>query len=124
MNCLGCHSLALLLLLASTARGPGQEWTRFRGPNGSGLSAAKTIPTKWTEQDFNWKIPLPGAGHSSPVLWGDKIFLTSGDDQADQLWVLCVSASQGRILWQKPFPLKPYHKNCRVVFKRRQIEGL
>jgi outer membrane protein assembly factor BamB len=112
MNCSGCHSLALLLLLASAAPGTGQEWTRFRGPNGSGLSAAKTIPTKWTEQDFNWRIPLPGAGHSSPVLWGDKIFLTSGDDQADQLWVLCFSASQGRILWQKPFPLKPYHKNA------------
>jgi outer membrane protein assembly factor BamB len=111
MNILARLSLVLLLLLASTAHGPGQQWTRFRGPNGSGLSEAKTIPTRWTEQDCNWKLPLPGAGHSSPVLWGDKIFLTSGDDQTNQLWILCVSASQGRILWRKPFPLKPYHKN-------------
>jgi outer membrane protein assembly factor BamB len=111
MNSLFRHSLVLVLFLASMAQGPGQEWTRFRGPNGSGLSAAKTIPTKWTEQDFNWKIALPGAGHSSPVLWGDKIFLTTGDDHTNQLWVLCISASQGRILWQKAFALKPYHKN-------------
>jgi len=112
MNFLVRHSLVLPLLLASLGRAPGQEWTRFRGPNGSGVSDANTIPTQWTERDFNWKIQLPGAGHSSPVLWGDRIFLTSGDDQTNLLRVLCVSASQGRILWQKAFPLKPYHKNA------------
>jgi outer membrane protein assembly factor BamB len=105
-------SFALAFLLIPAAQGPGQEWTRFRGPNGSGISAAKTIPTKWTEQDFNWKVPLPGAGHSSPVLWGDKIFLTTGDSQTNRLWVLCLSASQGRIMWQKAFPLSPYRKNA------------
>jgi outer membrane protein assembly factor BamB len=112
MNFLARHSLVLLLLLSSMAPGPGQEWTRFRGPNGSGLSDAKTVPTKWTEQDINWKVPLPGAGHSSPVLWGDKVFFTSGDDQTNRLWVLCLSAGQGRILWQKDFALKPYRKNA------------
>src|SRR5437660_1271562 len=52
-----------------------QDWPRFRGTNGAGISWAKTIPSKWTEKDFNWKVELPGSGHSSPVLWGDKIFL-------------------------------------------------
>jgi outer membrane protein assembly factor BamB len=112
MNFRTRHSLALVLLLISTAQGPGQEWTRFRGPNGSGLSGAKTIPAKWTEKDFNWKAVLPGVGHSSPVLWGDRVFLTSGEDQTNRLWVLCLSAGEGRILWQKAFPLKPYHKNA------------
>jgi outer membrane protein assembly factor BamB len=107
-----CQSLVLLFLLVAAVQGPAQEWTRLRGPNGSGLSAAKTIPSQWTEQDFNWKVPLPGPGHSSPVVWGDNIFLTTGDDQTNQLWVLCVSARQGRILWQQAFPLKPYHKNA------------
>ena len=37
----------------------GQEWTRFRGPNGSGESEATTIPAQWTDNDFNWKLPLP-----------------------------------------------------------------
>ena len=54
---------------------------RFRGRNGSGISPSKTIPTTWTVKDFNWKLPLPGAGHSSHVLWGDKVFLTTGYDQ-------------------------------------------
>jgi outer membrane protein assembly factor BamB len=111
MSILYRYSLALLWVLVSITSGSGQEWTRFRGPNGSGISAAKTIPAKWTEQDINWKLALPGPGHSSPVLWGDKIYLTSGDDQTNQFCVLCISASQGRILWQKAYPLKPYHKN-------------
>ena len=63
----------LLALLISTAAA--QEWTRFRGPNGTGESEATTIPASWTDKDLNWKIELPGIGHSSPVLWGDKIFL-------------------------------------------------
>lgn len=105
------QNLVLLCLLISVVHAPAQEWTRFRGPNGSGISTAKTIPSKWTEQDFNWKVPLPGPGHSSPVVWEDKLFITTGDDQTNRLWVLCVSAGQGRVLWQKPFPLRAYHKN-------------
>ena len=111
MNTLARHSLVFLLLLSSCYTGLSQEWTRFRGPNGSGISPAKTIPTTWTEKDFNWKLPLPGAGHSSPVLWGDKIFLTTGDDQTKQVSVFCVSAVGGQVLWQKAFPFTPYHKN-------------
>jgi outer membrane protein assembly factor BamB len=112
MNSLACPSLVLLFLLLSMTRGPAQEWTRFRGPNGSGISTAKTIPTTWTGKDINWKVSLPGPGHSSPVVWGDQIFVTSGDDQTNRLWVLCLSASQGRILWQKAFPLTHYHRNA------------
>src|SRR5262245_65770680 len=51
-----------------------QEWTRFRGPNGTGESETSTIPASWKPGEENWRIELPGIGHSSPVLWGDKIF--------------------------------------------------
>jgi outer membrane protein assembly factor BamB len=105
------HCLAFLLLLSLLSAGLAQEWPRFRGPNGSGISPAKTIPTSWTEKDFNWKLPLPGAGHSSPVLWGDKVFLTTGDYETKQVSVICVSAVGGKVLWQKAFPFTPYHKN-------------
>ena len=44
------------------------EWTRFRGPNGSGISGAQTIPIKWTAKEYNWTIKLPGDGSSSPVV--------------------------------------------------------
>lgn len=102
-------TLALLLWLAGTASA--QEWNRFRGPNGTGISDAKTIPTTWSEKDFNWKIALPGVGHSSPVLWGEKVFITSCDDRSGQFYVLCFDASEGRKLWQKEFTLTSFRKH-------------
>src|ERR1035437_8097949 len=116
MNASARHRLAFLLLLGLLSTGLAQEWPRFRGPNGSGISPAKTIPTTWTDKDFNWKLALPGAGHSSPVLWDDKVFLTTGDAQTKQVSVFCVSANNGQVLWQKAFPFTPHHKNDRNTF--------
>ena len=70
--------LATCLSLQSASA---QEWTRFRGPNGTGESEAKTIPAQWTDADYNWKVSVPGIGHSSPVLWGDHLFLLSADPE-------------------------------------------
>ena len=88
-----------------------QEWTRFRGPNGQGISDAKAIPVKWTENDYNWKVELPGGGHSSPVLWGDTIFVTSGDQKAGRGILLALSAPDGAVLWQKEYVLAAYRMN-------------
>ena len=86
------------------------EWPRFRGPNGLGQSdAASTIPVSWTDKDYNWKIELPGVGHSSPVIWGNKVFVTSGDPDTATRHVLCVNAATGEKLWQRDFPGKTYH---------------
>jgi outer membrane protein assembly factor BamB len=100
-----------LLILAMSGRSSGQEWTRFRGPNGTGISQAKTIPTRWSEKDFNWKADLPGTGHSSPVLWGDRIFLTSTGDKEGGIYVLCVDASDGRIVWRRNFSFSPFSRH-------------
>jgi len=88
---------------------PAQEWTRFRGPNGTGISAAKAIPASWSQSDFNWKVNLPGAGHSSPVLWGKRIFLTSNRQNLGGMILLCLDASDGGVLWQKEFDAPPHH---------------
>ena len=69
-------SLGLSLLLAAAAHA--QNWPTFRGPNGSGIATAP-LPTTWDgEKSSNilWKTPLPGLGHSSPVVWGDRVFVT------------------------------------------------
>ncbi len=109
--------LAALLFLSTALReASAQEWTRFRGPNGAGTSTAKTIPTKWNESDINWKTPLPGSGHSSPVLWGDKVFVTSADEKAKQVVELCVNATDGKILWQQGFDFAPHSKNGKNTF--------
>jgi outer membrane protein assembly factor BamB len=97
--------ITLGALLALTLAGPaaGQEWTRFRGPNGSGVSAA-TLPARWTENDYNWKVELPGVGHSSPVLWGDRLFVTSAEEETGKRLVLCLNADDGRRVWARAFP--------------------
>lgn len=81
-----------------------QEWTRFRGPNGQGqCESADTIPIEWTEKDYNWNTVLPGVGHSSPVIWHDKVFLTSGDPKSGTRYVLCLNTADGKIVWQKEY---------------------
>lgn len=110
------RQIAFLLLLNLLPAGLAQEWPRFRGPNGSGVSLSKTIPTTWTDKDFNWKISLPGAGHSSPVLWDTRVFLTAGDAKTKQVSVICVGAGDGQMLWQKSFPFTPHDKSSLNTF--------
>ena len=76
-----------------------QDWTRFRGPNGSGISTSPTIPTRWTDGDFNWQVGVPGSGHSSPVIWGDRLFLTSSNDDTGERTLRCIDTRDGKTLW-------------------------
>lgn len=99
---------AFLVGVLSASVVESQEWDRFRGPNGSGVIAGDT-PAAWTDQDLLWKIKLPGQGHSSPVIWGKRIFLMSADETAARQYVLCVNADDGSVLWQKEFPFSTYH---------------
>jgi hypothetical protein len=72
-----------------------QEWTRFRGPNGTGISPAKGIPVTWTEQDYKWRIAFPGESHSQPVIWGDKLFLTTAVDMGKERALVCLNKHDG-----------------------------
>ena len=103
--------LLVVLAVLSASVSQAQEWTRFRGPNGQGISPAQTIPVKWTEGDYNWKVKLPGGGHSSPVIWKDRIFVTSGDEETNCGAILALSVSDGQILWQKEYALGSYRMN-------------
>jgi outer membrane protein assembly factor BamB len=89
-----------------------QEWTRFRGPNGSGLGTAPGLPVKWTDADYKWKVELPGSGPASPVVWGERIFLTSADEQAMHRYIVCLSTADGSLLWKQEFP---YQKFARKI---------
>ena len=86
--------ILLVCVLARTAGGA-EEWSRFRGANGSGQSEAATIPVEWTAEDYNWQVPLPGIGHSSPVISGDRVVVTSGDPEGATRHVLCLRCSDG-----------------------------
>lgn len=100
-------SLALVVALVQD----GESWPQFRGPGGT-ASSAEAVPVTWSRtENVAWKIELPGAGTSSPILWGPKLYLTcySGFNvpgqrgQMDQLRlkVVCVQRDDGRILWTK-----------------------
>ncbi|MCX7050191.1 MAG: PQQ-like beta-propeller repeat protein [Candidatus Sumerlaeota bacterium] len=94
--------LAVYVFAVSCLAAETDNWPRFRGPNGSGLSDA-SLPAQWTEKEYHWKIEMPGGGHSSPVVWGDRIFLTSGLPATGKRIVLCVKASDGATLWKREF---------------------
>ena len=102
--------LALLFapLFAAHADDEENEWTRFRGPNGSGISGAQSIPVKWTAKEYNWTIELPGDGSSSPVVWKEKLFVTCNDRKKSIRSVVCVNANDGKILWHRDFPYTSY----------------
>jgi outer membrane protein assembly factor BamB len=104
-------ALLVLISLIGAGRLAGQEWTRFRGPNGSGISAATTIPVKWTEADLNWKVELPGIGHSSPVLWGDRLYITSADKETARQHVLCIDTADGKTIWHEQFESNPFRQH-------------
>ncbi len=115
-NPTSCWMMACLLAIAVCSFTNAQDWTRFRGPNGTGESEAQTIPTKWTEADYNWKTKLPGIGHSSPTIWGDKVFLLSANPENATRYVLCVGAVDGKILWTREYPTAPHHLHTRSSY--------
>lgn len=110
--------LAPLLLLLTLGAPPSQasDWSRYRGPDGQGISHGQALPTTWgMDQNLAWKTQLPGPGGSSPVVFGDRIYLTcytgyavpgapTGNLAALQRHVLCLSRVDGKILWNKAIP--------------------
>ncbi len=104
-------TILLFLLLATGAVAADDNWPRFRGPNGTGISTATNIPATWTTNDYRWTITLPGGGHSSPVIVGNRLFVTCGDDATVKRIVLCLDATTGKQLWQREFASKPFRKN-------------
>jgi len=91
----------------------GADWTRFRGPDASGISEDTGLPTTWSAtENVVWKTPLPGYGASSPITVGDKVFLTCytgygldrdepGEQHALEHHVLCLDRRTGEIFWDK-----------------------
>lgn len=95
-------ALSLLLVLVFTAAADSTDWARFRGPNGSGLSDTKGLPSTFGP-DLNvvWKTELP-QGFSSPIIHGNRIFLTGFRD--DRLFTFAVDRSSGKVLWEREVP--------------------
>jgi outer membrane protein assembly factor BamB len=86
----------------------GRNWPRFRGPGGLGISAYTNVPTTWNAakgENILWKTAVPLPGNNSPVVWGDRVFLSGAT--AKRREVFCFDALRGTLLWQKEVPGTP-----------------
>lgn len=101
-------TLAVLLSGSSVRAG---EWNRFRGENGSGVSAATTVPVRWTADDFNWRVELPGTGHASPVAWKKQLFLLSGDEESGNRIASCIHSESGDLVWTRTFEASSHRRH-------------
>jgi outer membrane protein assembly factor BamB len=80
-------------------------WPRWRGPSGQGLVRGAEYPDKWSASDgIKWKVPVPGRGNSSPIVWRDRIFFTTAYEEGKKLSLLCYRRSDGKLLWELAAP--------------------
>lgn len=84
------------------ATGAEAPWTNYRGPTDQGHYDAADLPVRWSEsENVAWKTPIPGKAWSSPVIWGDRIWLTTAPEDGTQLSAVCVDKNSGKILFTK-----------------------
>jgi outer membrane protein assembly factor BamB len=95
-------STLLLLVISSFSVTYAQNWPCWRGPNGDGTSIETGLPTLWDSvTNVVWKTPVPGKGYSSPVIWKDKLFITTALNETEEKVLLCYDCKSGKLLWQK-----------------------
>jgi outer membrane protein assembly factor BamB len=99
----------VILLFLLTANANAQNWPCWRGPNGDGTSKEINLPVKWDSvTNVVWKITVPGKGYSSPVIWKDKLFLSSAIQESQEKILLCFDTKSGKQLWQKTVVKSPF----------------
>lgn len=119
---LGLVTSAAVIVAANDARG--ENWPAWRGPTGQGLSEETNLPTTWSrDNNIRWKVPLASPGNSTPIIWGDRVFVTQANDVtkwppkvpeyfaggssagghaiAEKRSVLCFNRADGKLLWQR-----------------------
>src|ERR1043166_4166355 len=97
--------VALLAILLIPAFTHADNWPAWRGPRGDCVSTERDLPTTWSAtENVRWKVPLPEAGNSTPIVWGDHIFLTQALDGGKRRAVIAFQRKDGKKLWQQELP--------------------
>lgn len=92
----------MLLMFVLSDAALAENWPGWRGPRGDGTSNEKNVPVKWSgTQNIVWKIPVPGKGHASPVVWQGHIFVVTAIKEKKQRMLLCMDRKNGKILWRR-----------------------
>src|SRR5262245_38702938 len=93
-------SIGLILIVGAAARLAADNWPQWRGPLLNGLSHETNLPVRWSKtQGLAWKLPLPAWSGSTPIVWGDRIFLNVADGASTFLW--CVNRADGTVRWKR-----------------------
>jgi outer membrane protein assembly factor BamB len=97
-----CGIIALLGGTADSLSVRADHWPAWRGSTGQGISSEKQLPTRWSAtENIRWKKALPEPGNSTPIVWGDRVFLTQPMKEAKQRTIMCFNRANGQLLWQQ-----------------------
>lgn len=107
--------LTAALLTVTSLNGPAsaENWTRFRGADGSGTSTEQGIPATWSPGEVAWRVELPGMGHAAPVIWGEMLFVTSAIDEGAMRYLYCLNAATGKEIWSRETGMNRSHKHLK-----------
>ena len=99
--------IALVATATAVAAPRAENWPQWRGPTLNGISAEKNLPLSWSRvANITWKLPMPAWSGSTPIVWGDLVFLNVADDlkmsQGVNLHLWCVDRTTGAVRWQRP----------------------
>ena len=79
-----------------------EDWPRFRGPTGQGVSTEKNLPLRWSAtENVAWKTAVPPLGWSSPIVIKDRVFLTTAAGSGESCRIICIDARTGQVVWDK-----------------------
>jgi len=102
----------LIALTCCTALVQASNWPGWRGPDGQGHTTEKKLPQKWSStENIKWKVPLEHPGNSTPVIWGDKIFLTQANKGGSVRGLLCFNKADGKELWKQEIKYDKKERN-------------
>jgi len=104
-------SIAVLCSIFFVTSSQAADWPGFRGLDGRGISTAKNLPVEWSQKkNVKWKFELPGPGNSSPVFWGERIFVNCATEKGQQRHLYCIDRNSGELRWRRT-----------VVYREKEI---
>lgn len=105
------QSLQALALLGAACLARAEDWPVWRGPRGDGTSLEQNVPLHWSStSNVLWKTPLPGQGHASPIVVGDRVFTVSALSATEERMLLCVDRETGTIRWTRAVVKAPFER--------------
>ena len=93
--------LQAALFIGSLYQSSAANWPAWRGPHGTGVCEERNLPLNWsTNENVRWRVPLPERGNSTPVIWGDRVFVTQAVDAEHRRTLMCFEKGSGKLLWK------------------------